>query len=196
MNNVGRFHVCTLGLLYIGFFCVGQEFVVLWMGEGYELVYGCALLLIFPSLIDCPQQVARTALLVSDIVWKQAWIYVGMAVINLALSFALIPAIGVLGATIAVCVAYLIRIAAFNVLYQISLPIYLTNYFKTAYGRWCVVGALTILFDVFLVKKIAFSGWIGLGIKAALIAVVYLTLYVVVCLSKEEKATVAKMIKK
>lgn len=196
MNNVGRFHVCTLGLLYIGFLCVGKEFVILWMGEGYELIYGCALLLIFPSLIDCPQQVARTALLASDIVWKQAWIYVGMAAINLLLSFTLIPIVGVLGAAVAVCVAYLIRICAFNVLYKTSLPISLLSYFKMAYGRWFVIGVLTILVNAVFVQRISVSGWLGLGIKVVLIATVYLTLYVVICLSKEEKKTFVKMIKK
>jgi len=189
MGNVGRFHVFTLGVLYIGFLCIGQEFVLLWMGEGYELVYGCALLVIFPSLIDCPQQVARTALLASDIVWPQAWIYVGMAAVNLILSMVLIPSFGVLGAAAGICVAYLVRTAAFNVLYQKKLPIDLKVYFKSTYGRWMLATAMTAAAGL-RIRSIPIQGWHGLCAKAVLIAIVYMVVCWVVCLKKEEKQKV------
>lgn len=189
MSRVGRFHIGTIGLIYLGFVCVGQEFIGLWMGSGYEKVYICALLLIFPSLIDTPQQVARTALLAKDIVKQQAMIYVGMAVTNVILSVVLIPALGVTGAAISICAAYLVRTTAFNVLYRKFLPIDLGEYFKSAYGRWLVAAVVTTGAGLWI-RALSVGGWIGLGVKAVLIGCVYTVAYGFVCVRKEERQKV------
>ena len=186
MSKVGRFHVYTIGLLYIGFICVGRQFVELWMGVGYEDVYICALLLIFPSLIDVPQQIARTTLLVSDIVKEQGMIYMLMAIVNVVLSLVLLPAVGVVGAAFSVCTAYLVRTAAFNVLYHKRLPIDLKYYFKSVYSRWLMVAALTLIWGKH-VRLLPMDSWLGLLVKATLIGLFYATLLVIVAFSKAER---------
>ena len=32
MCIVGKFHIITLGVIYLGFLCIGKEFIGLWMG--------------------------------------------------------------------------------------------------------------------------------------------------------------------
>lgn len=194
MSKVGKFHVYTIGLLYVGFICVGQQFVELWMGAGYEDVYLCALLLIFPSLIDVPQQIARTTLLVSDIVKEQGLIYVLMAAVNVVLSLILLPAVGVVGAAFSVCVAYLVRTAAFNVLYHKRLPVDLGYYFKSTYGCWLIVAGGTLLAGSF-VQRLPMSSWFGLLFKAVLIGAVYIALTLVVGLDHATRNLVVMKIK-
>lgn len=191
MIQVGRFHVYTIGLLYIGFICIGRNFVELWMGKGYEAVYLCTLLLIFPSLIDVPQQIAKTTLMVSDIVKAQGIIYVGMAVINVVLSLILLPRVGVIGAAVSVCISYLARTAAFNVLYHKKLPIHLWSYFKSVYGRWLVVAGATCFLGSFI-EVVPFSGWYGLLLKAVLIGIIYVVSIWFIVLNRSEKAALLK----
>ena len=195
MSKVGRFHVYTIGLLYIGFICVGRQFVELWMGVGYEDVYICALLLIFPSLIDVPQQIARTTLLVSDIVKEQGMIYVLMAIVNVVLSLILLPAVGVVGAAFSVCTAYLVRTAAFNVLYHKRLPIDLWSYFKSTYGRWLLVAGVTLVWG-WLVQRTPLNGWTGLLCKAFLIGAVYVFLTLLVGLNRETRVQLLEKVKR
>ena len=145
MCKVGKFHVYTIGLIILGFICVGQKFVHLWMGGGYEAVYIAAVLLMLPSLIDVPQQVARTSLLTLNIVKQQAIIYVFMAVICIVLSFIMVPLFGSIGAAVAVCVAYLFRTFMFNLLYKKRLPVKLGTYFKTVYLKWSIAALFTLV---------------------------------------------------
>lgn len=194
MNRVGRFHVATIGLLYVGFLCVGRQFVDLWMGRGYELIYPCALLLIFPSLLDVPQQVAKTALLAKDIVKARAVVYTVMAVVNVALSLILVPALGVLGAACSICAAYLVRTAAFNVLYRRYLAVDLGTYFRKTYGPWCPVAALTVLAGTAIGRVLDLPGWSGLAVKSVLIAGVYAVLYAVIALKKDERKAVLALL--
>lgn len=192
MIRVGRFHVFTIGLLFLGFLCVGQHFVFLWMGEGYELVYWGGLLLIFPSLIDVPQQVARTALLAKDIVKPQAIIYVGMAVANIVLSLLLIPTVGILGAAVSICFSYLLRTAAFNLLYRKHLGISLKTYFFRTYLRWLPAAAGTTAAGLALDRFLPIGGWWGLLIKIIAICAVYAVLCFAIVFTKEERNTIKK----
>ncbi len=180
MNRVGKFHVYTIGLIVIGFVCIGQRFVDLWMGAGYESVYLCTILLIIPSLIDVPQQVARTSLLTLNIVKQQAIIYLIMAIINIALSLLLVPALGSVGAAVAVCIAYLSRTAMFNWLYQKKLPVHLGNYFKTVYVKWGVAAVFTLVVGMVLNRAFPSQGvfpFLVLGVAIVLIYGVALLLF-------------------
>lgn len=192
MSSVGRFHVYSIGLLYIGFICVGKQFVSLWLGEGYDAVYVCAVLLIFPSMIDVPQQIAKTTLMVSDIVKEQGFIYILMATVNLVLAFTLMPILGIVGAAVSVCIAYLVRTAAFNVLYHKRLDIDLVRYFKKTYLRWFIVAGITMAAGVF-VREIPMNGWAGLLVKAVLIGTIYATMLLLIGI---ETATREKITRK
>ena len=69
-------------------------------------------------MLDVPQQIAKTTLMVSDIMKEQGVIFVLMAIVNLVLALFLMPVMGIVGAAMSVCIAYLVRTAAFNVLYH------------------------------------------------------------------------------
>ena len=145
MCKVGKYHVYTIGLIILGFISLGQNFINIWLGVGYDNVYFCAALLMLPSLIDVPQQVARTSLLTLNVVKQQAFIYLLMAVINIVTSVILVPHFGAMGAAIAVCVAYGFRTFMFNLLYKKKLPVKLGSYFKNVYLKWSIAAILTLL---------------------------------------------------
>lgn len=195
MCKVGKFHVYTIGLIFIGFICVGKQFVGVWMGEGYELVYWSAMLLIFPSLIYVPQQVAQTALLVNNVVKQQAFIYVVMAIVNLLIAFILLSKVGVIGAAISVCIAYLIKVIGLNILYYRKLPVRLGVYFKQVYGRWIFVAIISVVSGMFIADNILLNGWIGLGVKICLIAAIYVVLIAVICIDSETRRIIVERIK-
>lgn len=177
MIRVGRFHIFTLGAIYVGFICLGNSFVRLWMGEDYALVYSCALFLIFPSLIYVPQQVATVALLAKDIVRAQALIYIAMGVANLVLSVILIPILGITGAALSICLAYLLKTAALNYLYKVELKINLLQYFTSAYAKWIPIAVGVTLVAAHGVSHVQLHNWITFIPASAAVA----GLYVLVC---------------
>lgn len=196
MSKVGKFHVYTLGLIYIGFACLGRRFVALWMGDGYEAVYYCALLLITPGMIDMPQQVARTAMLTGGHVREQSFAYLAMAATNLVLFFVFIPLFGVVGAALSVCVAYFVRTGVSNVLYRKRLPVNLAVYFKNAYGRWLLAAAPTVVFGFVLARWCPMgAGWLGFVLQGVVLVAVYAGLVFMISLSGPERERAADYVK-
>lgn len=196
MSKVGKFHIYTLGLIFVGFICIGKDFILQWMGNGYDSVYLCTILLLVPSMIQVPQQVANTALLAKDVVKEQAIVYLLMAVVNITLSFALLPILGIYGAAVAICIAYLIRTIGLNILYHKKLPIKLGQYFKDSYPKWLIVALLTIGLGFGFARIITLNGWNGIIIKAVCIILVYIFLLISICLDKKEKQYLYSKIKK
>jgi len=181
MTKVGKFHIATIGFICIGFICIGKDFVYLWMGKGYEPVYWCTILLIIPSLLYIPQQVGRTALLAKDIIKEQSFVYVGMAVINIVLSFILLNAFGIVGAALSVCIAYIFRTFGMNFLYNKFLKVNLKKFYMDSYGRWSVAAIITTVVGLYVANAININGWVGLALKALVIAVIYGILFIVIC---------------
>ncbi len=196
MIKIGRFHLYTVGLIFVGFVCFGQEFVALWMGKGYEEVYLCTILLILPSLVMVPQQVANTALLASDVVKEQGIIYAATAAINVVLALVLLPLIGVYGAGVSVCVAYFVRIIGMNMLYHKRLPLRLGEYFASLYVRWIPLAAVMIGGGFLLNTVWPLRGWIGLGVKIILFAVVYFAALWIACFATQERRAALTTVKK
>lgn len=196
MTKVGRFHVFTIGLIYIGFISVGQDFVYAWMGPGYEKVFWCAVILILPSLFHLPQQVARTALLVKGDLKAQGLIYSGMALANLVLSFVCLNNFGIIGAAISVCVAYMLRTLAMNILYHKKLLGDLKEYFKCTYGRWSIVAIITLTIGLMPMSKVMITGWTGVVVKSLVISMVYLILYGLIGVNGVERKEILDKIRK
>ena len=190
MCRVGKFHVYTIGLIIIGFICLGQRFVKLWLGSGYESVYICASILMLPSLIDVPQQVARTSLLTLNIVKQQAYIYILMAVINIFISLFLVPDFGAVGAATAVCCSYLFRTFMFNILYKRKLPIKLGQYFRNVYLKWGIAAVVTVVTGgvlEYLMPKNGILTFLFLGISVVFIYAVFIYIFDI---DKETKRTI------
>ena len=178
MIKVGTFHIYTLGLLYIGFLLLGKDFISMWLGEGYFLVYACALLLMLPSLIDTPQQIARTALVVKNYMKEQSFIYVCMAVLNVLFSLVLVVRFKLIGAAISIVLAYLVRTILFNILYFYKLKINLKEYFKNVYSKWLGIGLLTVFLYSITFRLIPFEGLVFFLIKGISIVCIYAVLFV------------------
>ena len=174
--KVGKFHVYTLGLMFVGFVCVGKEFVNLWLGDGYEMVYICAVILILPSLIDTPQQIAKTALLATDVVKEQGIIYLVMAICNILFAAILLPTIGIVGGAISVCIAYFVRTICLNILYYKKLQIDLKKYFASTYGIWLFVVLVVAVIYFPIASQMYLGGWLGFLIRGCIVFVLYIFL--------------------
>lgn len=196
MCKVAKFHVYTIGLIIIGFICVGSRFVDLWMGKGYEQVYICTVLLMLPSLVDIPQQIAKTSLLTLNIVKQQAGIYVIMATVSVGLSFLLIPKLGAVGAAIAVCCAYFVRTFLFNLLYKKKLPVKLGQYFKAVYLNWGIAAMITFITGVLsniLLKK---DGIVPFLVHGICIVITYIIFIYLFCMDKKTKTSLKNRVLK
>lgn len=197
MIKVGKYQVTVLGLLFVGFLCLGRDFMILWMGLEYEKTYYCAAILMLPSLISCTQQIANTTVIAKNLIKYLSYCVMVTGVLGLAISFFLSMHIGAIGVCIGTAVTALLSTVFMNVIYHKKVGINIFEFYKKCYFKAIPVYVITIILGFLVLPKITLSGWIGLFIKALLIATFYLALMAFAYFTDiERKAVIARLIKK
>ena len=174
MIKVGRIQLYIIGLIFIGFVSIGQDFVYLWMGEGFSHSFYSAVLLILPSLIYLPQQIGNTAVVALNKVRSQARVYLIMAVVNVIFSFVFSYHWGSIGASLSICLAYFIRIIGMNKVYYSELNLDIKEFYKKTYLN--IMPHLFIVLAISLLYNFIFSAvtWKNLIIKGILIVITFI----------------------
>lgn len=153
MIKVGRIQLFLVGLVYTGFLAVGRDFIHFWLGSGFQNAYLCILLLILPSIFELPQHIAGLTVTATGMVKLQSFVYTAMAVINVLLSVLLTRKYQEIGAAVSVCVAYLFRTGAMNVVYYRRLHIDVFRFFRECFlklGGCLAAALLAAIFIAFL----------------------------------------------
>lgn len=180
MVKVGRIQCLVIGVLVVGFISFGRSFIIdIWNKPGFSQSYLCAVLLIIPSYFYMPLQIANTTLIVENKVKIQSLIYLVTGVFNVCVSLVLSHLWAALGASLSICLAYLIRstllvIAHIKVLHLDMMQMLKKCYLKITpyllavlvigiileqfnpmphgYLRFLVNGFIFVLFFVFLLR--------------------------------------------
>ncbi len=112
MVKIGRIQCIIIGALVVGFISFGRSFIVeIWNKPDFTESYLCAIFLIIPSYFYMPLQIANTTLIVENKVKLQSIIYLITGLLNVCLSLVLSSIWGALGASVSICIAYLVRSA-------------------------------------------------------------------------------------
>ena len=176
MTRFGRVQLYIVGFIVIEFFGFGSWFVRCWMGDGYDGLWLCALLLIAPSLIELPQLVGVTAITAAGKVRAKALVFLVMAACNVLLGFALSAPLGALGGCMSICIAYFLRTFGQNVIYKRALGIKLKRFFVDTYGSWAFPALATLVVCFVLNWIFPPGGWGGLLVAGGIAGFVYATL--------------------
>ena len=134
MIRIGRIQCMIIGILVVGFMALGESFIVdIWNKPDFSQSYICAGLLIIPSFFYLPMQIAHTTLIVENKVKLQAYVFVGMGILNVGLSLILSKYFGAIGASASIFVAYMVRTVAMAIIYQKSLKLDMVRFFKETF---------------------------------------------------------------
>lgn len=194
MVKVGRYQFALLCFTFVGFLCVGKEFMNAWMGHDFIKTYPCVLLLFFPDILLFTQQIANTTAIAKNKVKQQAWGYIGMALICISVSFFLCGSLGALGSAIAISLSYIFLFAYLSILYKRELSIDIVVFFKECYLylSFFICGAAIISYLVskyITIDKL----WLSIIVKAIITSVIYIAI-VSFGLNAEEKMFVKKIL--
>lgn len=148
MIKVGRIQLMIISMIVLGFIFFGQNFVDLWVGNQFADSYLCAVLLILPSIVHLPQEIASTAIIVANKVKHQAYVYTGMAVTNLALAFIFAKLWGVIGLSVSICIAYLLRTIGMNYYYEKDLNLRIIWFFKETFLKMLPSLSVVVLIGI------------------------------------------------
>lgn len=196
MIKLGRINLSIIGLIIIEFIILGQEFIILWIGKEYLSVYICVVLLIIPTIIHIPQQIANSAVIVANKVKEQAFIFIIVGVFNIILSFVLSYFIGAIGASVSICIAYFGRLVLMNILYHKTLHINIFRFFKECHIKM-LNGLLLTLVCSFVISKFIniHNAIINFGAKGFALVIIFSVIMWFTAWNKYEKSLISSTIK-
>lgn len=192
MIKVGRIQLMLIGGIFVGFVCVGRQFMLLWMGAEYEAAYYYAVALLFPSVLELPQHIAANVVIAQNEVKRQAKVYLIMAGINITLMWILIHALGGVGAAVSICIAYVARTLMMDYVYHRHLQIDIRHFLIQCYKDMILPILLTIVAGLSFNHWLSPSGWGGLVMNALWVLCLYAALVALLAVSKQERALCKK----
>lgn len=195
MIKVGRYQAFLLGLILVGFFCVGDIFIVLWMGADFQESYICTVFILIPAFFEYSQQIANTTIVAKNFVKYQAILLIVTGIIGAGLSFLFSYLWGATGICISLCLIGLVNVAGLNTIHK-KMGIAVSAFYKKCYLSMIapIVGtAVTcrIIFSLFGSTTV-----LWLIIKSGIVLVLYLALMWLVSLTVEEKNMLIRLTKK
>ncbi len=196
MIRVGRIQVMIIGCIVVGFICLGQQFVNLWVGPSFSQVYICAILLIIPSFFHLPQEIATTGIIAANRVKAQAIVFIVMAAVNLALAYVLAKLYGAVGMCLSISIAYLVRTVGMNILFHRYLTVNLAQFFIKSFGHLLPSLILCLVIGWFGIRVIPLHDWFGFTVKASImILTIVLSCWFFGC-NQEEKEMIYSLVKR
>lgn len=195
MIKVGRLQLFVCAFIFIAFAVFGRIFIELWVGPEYSLVYTCSILFLIPILVQLPQEIGMTYIIAANKVKTQSAIYVGMAVVNLALAFPLTKMFGVIGLTVAIFCAFSVRTIALDIVFQKKLGLNMVRFFKGTFGSLLMPMVITVLV-LCCINLIPFSGWMGLCVKGVLSVIAYCAIVLLIGANSYEKELFVSIFKR
>lgn len=187
MVKVGRYQSVVLGLVYIGFLCIGKEFMQLWMGEEYTKSYYLALIILLPTLISATQQIAKTTVIAKKLIKYQAIGMIFTGTLGLLASYLMSLKIGALGVCLGTALTSIANISFMNVIYKKKAGINVFTFYKKCYLKLIPCYVISIIVGFTIVKLIPFFGWKWLILKAFLVAVTFFVIIFLFYMTKDEK---------
>lgn len=187
MLSVGKFQYAINGLIVAGFAVVGKEFINLWMGPTYLDAYYGILLVIIPGLFFNSMQIANTAMIVRKKVNLQAWVNLGMGMVNVLLSIILSSYFGVIGACISISIAYMLRAVVLLFIYKRVLKIDMASFVINCYFRMGIPIIITIVLGFLMNSLLPNGGWLVLAAKGVVIVGIYAVVTLLLGLNSEER---------
>lgn len=196
MIKVGKYQLLVLGLIFVGFVCIGSQFMVTWMkGAEYAISYICTVIILFPTLISATQQIANTTVIAKKLVKYNALCMIVTGTLGLGISFVLSYFIGSIGVCIGTAFASIANIIFMNFIYHKKAGINMINFYKKCYLRALPCFAITIVLGLLINHFVPLLGWKGIIVKGCAVVFVFAVVFFLLYFTKKEKKEAFSKIK-
>ncbi len=187
MIKVGRVQLSVLGLVLTGYIILGRQFVLLWAGEEYSLVFWVTVMIFIPLTVPMIQTLGEVILQAKNMHHFKAKAYLIMSLLNLMASIFLAKSFGPLGVGISVSASIIVfQIIVINFYYYYIIELNVLRFFKqTVQG---LLPAILISLALgYLTLFLPGSGWTSLFYRVVLIIVTYIIIIYIIGFNQEEK---------
>lgn len=186
MIRVGRLQIFIIGFIVLGIVLFGRDFIHLWVGDAFDESYLCAIFIIIPSLFHLPQDIGVQTIYVTNKVKKLMYIYIFMALFNLAGASILAPKFGTVGVCISIGLAYILRTVSMDIIFKKDLGIDVWSFFKRTYI--CLLPSFMIVTMISSVLNVLIDGGtlVGFALEVLIFTIIY-GVIMMISMNKDER---------
>ena len=123
--QAGRVQFMLLGAAVVGFAIIGKEFLLLWLGEGFEDIYIITLILMIPSLFELCVNVCLSILRAKNMLTFRTGILFASTALNAVVTIVAVSCWSYIGAAIGTATSFIIgSLIVMNIYYykKLKLP--------------------------------------------------------------------------
>lgn len=193
--KIGRIQYIILAFIICGFILIGQEFIDIWAGQGYDMSYYIALAVMFPLTIPLIQNLGLSILQAKNMHKFRSNLYIVIALVNLIISIPLAKILGGFGCALASGMCFFIGNGVImNIYYykkiNIDIPMFWNNIIKMSIP---IIASLVL--GMIFTSFIGGSGFIYLIAKGLIFTIIYATLMIKFAMNDYEKNLVISPLK-
>ena len=145
--RVGRLQYLVVSLVVSGFIAFGQDFILLWAGDGYKNAYYVALLTMIPTVIPLIENIAYNTIVAQNNHRFRSILYVILAIANAVSTFYILPVMGIIGAALCTFIVYILgQGITMNWFYYKKVGLDIPAFWKNIFQMTFVPAGMLILF--------------------------------------------------
>lgn len=191
---VGKISYGILLLVFSGFLIFGKEFLIYWVGRGYEESYYIAIIIMFPYTAELIQNLGLSILQVMNKYSFRAKLYFVSALINVVMTCFMARAYGCKGAALSTAITIAITSGVILNIYYKYVGIDIKMFWKTI--MIMTVKIIPIVLVAFILNLKIKGGLIIFGLKILAYIIVYLFIIYSFVVSKNERENLLKRVRK
>lgn len=189
--QAGRIQFALLGAALVGFIIIGQDFVGLWLGEGYEDVYPITLILMIPAILELCVNVCLTVLRAKNMLGFRTIVLSCTTALNAVVTIVGVHFCGYMAAAVGTAVSFIIgSLIIMNIYYHKKLSFPMLRIYREIFrGTWlCLLlaGGAVFISSRFLPG----DSWLAFLLNVGVFGAVYAVTMLVFGLNKQEKRSV------
>jgi O-antigen/teichoic acid export membrane protein len=194
MIRVGRLQLYIIGLVIMGFWLIGRDFLHLWVGEKFHDSYYVVILLTVFNIVSLTQQIASDVVYAENKVRYTATLTFVSSAFSLVGAVLLAPSMGAVGCALAFCIAMTLNLVWINIFYMRELHLEMGRFFRECHGR--IMPSLLLLTAIVFLIKYCFpiNGWGSLIIFVLIYVIAYFFVSYLILFNKSEKEIVIGII--
>ncbi|MGL4800915.1 MAG: lipopolysaccharide biosynthesis protein [Cetobacterium sp.] len=194
--RVGRLQYILLGLISSGFILFGEDFIYLWLGEGYSEVYKIALWIMIPLTVPLIQNTGIAIMQARNMHQFRSIVYFFIAIGNVVTSIFLVKQYGTIGCAIATGISFMIgNILIMNIYYHKRMKLNIILFWKNIL-KMTIPILISMIIGIILNKYLLEATYFQFLIKIIIYSGVYLMALFTIGLNEGEKREIENIIVK
>ena len=188
--RIGRIQYILLSFVMFSFIALGQEFINLWLHEGYEKSFYVAVVIMVPAILNLTQNVGVSILRAMNLHKYRTYIMIVTSIVNVLISIPLLVKFNAVGAAIGTGIGNAMCCLLMDILYVRKVGLNIKGYWVEV-GKVSVFEAMYFIMLIGLNRLIIAQTWVSFIIKVAIAIAVQIIMLWLVIFNKDEKKMIA-----